>query len=122
MPDIRSKISALFATFFLEHLRAELKKAPNLLDHITTEGMPYREVASQLIETVKKEFVSVAESAPYNLFDQWTQVRDVPAYQETTFKLYNYCYLKRLLDLRDGTAASRSAMRQQIVTLLSTGK
>ncbi len=120
-PSIRSALSGLLAGHFLAHLEAESRKERGLLDHITTEGVPYRQIVNTTVERVRREFPA-APVAPYNLFERWVAARDVPSYAATTFKLYNYSFLDRLLDLRDGSTESEAQLRRRIATMLATGK
>ncbi len=119
---LRKALSTLFADFFLRHLRAELLKKESLVQFITKEGVPYGQIVHQMIHDLKAEFPECRGEVPYNLFEHWVSVRDVPAYEDSTFKLYGYLFWKRILDLRDGTPESRRAMTDQLVFLISTGK
>ncbi|MCE9501980.1 MAG: adenylate/guanylate cyclase domain-containing protein, partial [Leptospira sp.] len=130
MPDesislsrIRHSIALQFAVFFYRHLNAELTKKPELLNHITTEGVSFREITEKLILRFRNEFPEVLsmENPPYNLFERWVISRDVPPYEETTFKLYNHVFMARLVDLREGTNESRQHLQDTIIAMLNIG-
>ena len=119
--NLRTQIAFFFARFFCLHLNAELGKSDRLLNHITLEGIPYREVVYQMLQELEDQFPGVKPDAPYNLLERWVASRDVPPYQESTFRIYNRGYLARLIDLRDGNSASGEKMRERIRAMLSTG-
>lgn len=119
---LRARLSTLFADYFLVHLKAELAKKDSLVQFITKEGVPYGQIVQQMIDEVGRQFPECSGRVPYNLFEHWVSVRDVPSYADSTFKLYGYLFWKRILDLRDGTVDSRRAMTDQLLFLISTGK
>jgi len=80
--------------------------------------MPVREMTRGWIERVRQEFsIPADEELPTdNIFARWCDMNGKFQYHDSGFFGYNRIYLPRLLDLRDGTVASReqhyNAMRK----------
>jgi len=116
-PTVRQSVARLIATYFLVHLQAELQKPDSVLLEDYPE-MPVREMTRGWIERVRQEFsIPADEELPTdNIFARWCDMNGKFQYHDSGFFGYNRIYLPRLLDLRDGTVASReqhyNAMRK----------
>ncbi len=124
--ETRQRFALLFARFFDRHLRAELQKRPELVQLPTSRGGTFAEATAELTEELQREFPELAAAgpAPWNLFELWVSTRHdlgVPDYANTTFRLYNEFFFKRLLDLRDQSQTSQEAMRDQVRSFLGRG-
>ncbi|MCB1138861.1 MAG: adenylate/guanylate cyclase domain-containing protein [Leptospiraceae bacterium] len=118
---LREQTSRLLAEYFLVHLKAELSKADDLLNHITYEGISFRQLTEEMIKEVRQAFPGIDDPPVHrrNLFRSWWQrSRWGSQYDTSTFKLYNQLFLTRLYDLREGSRASREAMIQRMHEIL----
>lgn len=118
---LRKNLSHLLANYFRLHLKEELKKNETLLNHITLEGIPFRDLTEKMIEDLENDFPMLKNiSDPeLNIFrkwnERWKKYEDgVLDYTLSTYKLYNQIFYKRLLDLRDGNGESRDSFGQII--------
>ena len=105
---VRHAVSRVIASYFLLHLREEMKKTDEVLyeDH---PDLPIRDLTQQLVNRVRREF-PIPEDEPLpsdNLFKRWIELNGKWTYEEFGLYGYNQIYLYRLLDLRDGTAESQ---------------
>ena len=124
--SVRRQLSLLVARHFSVHLRAELKKPERLLNHITVEGIPFREATENLLAALEAEFpgdLSARDLPRVNIFERWWNgLRTAHRYEDSTFKLYNLSFLERIRDLRDGTDERRTAFAGRIADMLERGK
>lgn len=98
-------LAAVYARYFLRHLREELEKPAELLDRMTAEGRSFRATTEQLIGAVIREFpgLETAEAAPYNLFRRWSEMAPTPElYDQNT-------YIKRRKRSRSQREISRTS-------------
>jgi class 3 adenylate cyclase len=114
-PKVRQAVSQLIARYFLVHLEAELQK-PDAVLYEDYAHLPVREIFRDLIERTRREFQIAPEDAvpAENLFHTWSDLNDKFDYNEGAFVTYNIAYMARLLDLRDGTEASRAHQRAEM--------
>lgn len=123
MPQpLREQTSRLLAEYFLVHLKAELSKSEHLLNHITYEGISFRDLTNAMIEELKKAFPGLDEPAVHrrNLFRSWWErSRWGTDYFDSTFKLYNQLFLARLYHLKEGTRISRDRMIHRMHDILT---
>ena len=118
---LREKLSLLIANHFRFHLKEELKKSEKLMNHITLEGIPFRELTEKMIQDLEIDFPGLTKMTDpeFNFFRKWNHrwknyEAGVLDYELSTYKLYNQIYYKKLLDLRDGTEESRKIFGQKI--------
>lgn len=123
---LRKKLSLFLANYFRFHLREELKKSDTLLNHITLEGIPFRNLTEQMILDLEKDFPELQgmTDPEFNLFKKWNQrwrMNEVFVieYEQSSYKIYNQYYYIRLLDLRDGTSDSRKSLEEIVRAQLS---
>ncbi len=112
--QVRQTLAREIARFFLAHLRAELAKPDDLTRMITWEGVSFGALTADMIQELVTLFPGLDREGepPYNLFRRWWHARRPPVpYPRTTFKLYNRTFLQRVIDLREGTRASRQTLR-----------
>ncbi|MBP7283499.1 MAG: hypothetical protein KBA66_18080 [Leptospiraceae bacterium] len=96
---LRKQVSTLLARYFRLHLKDELKKTNDLLNVITLEGIPFRELTEKMLFDLEKDFPELKDSGDpeFNLFRKWNhkwkifEVR-VLDYEKSTYKLYNQIY------------------------------
>ncbi len=123
---LRKNLSLLIANFFRLHLKEELNKSEALLNHITLEGIPFRELTQKMIQDLEMDFPELKgiTDPDFNLFRKWNQrwkknENLVIEYDDSTYKIYNQYYYIRLLDFRDGTEESRSRLGLTVKNQLS---
>jgi class 3 adenylate cyclase len=126
---LRKNLSLLIANYFRLHLKEELKKNETLLNHITLEGIPFRELTEKMIEDLENDFPELKSMNPpeFNLFRKWNakwRIKEaiVIEYENSSYKIYNQYYYIRLLDLRDGTEESQKALAEIVKAQLSKTK
>ena len=123
--EIREKLARITARFFLLHLKAELTKPKSLAEHVTLEGITFRELTERMIAALCDTYPQLEEDppAPYNLFERWWNAMSVPVdYSQTTFKLYNQTFFVRLQDIREGSRKSKARLRAQVQDMLGKSK
>jgi class 3 adenylate cyclase len=114
-PEVRHAVSQLVARYYLIHLEAELQK-PDAVLYEDYPHLPVREILRDLVERTRREFQIAPEDAvpAENLFHAWSDLNDKFDYNEGAFVTYDIAYIARLLDLRDGTEASRAHQRAEM--------
>ncbi|MBS0660852.1 MAG: adenylate/guanylate cyclase domain-containing protein [Verrucomicrobia bacterium] len=110
-PSLRPAVARLLARHFLVHLRTEVQKPDEVLHEVFTDW-PVRRILHDLIEGVQAEFgLTPDDPLPdINIIEIWTDRSGNFAYADSAFVTYNAFFFQRLLDLRDGTAESRTRM------------
>ncbi len=123
---LRKKLSLLIANYFRLHLKEELNKSEALLNHITLEGIPFRDLTEKMIQDLEIDFPDLKNlsNPEFNLFRKWNskwRIKEalVIEYQNSSYKIYNQYYYIRLLDLRDGTNDSRKSLEEIVKAQLS---
>jgi class 3 adenylate cyclase len=103
----RQAVARLIATYFLLHLREEMRK-PDEVIYEDYPDLPIREITQTWVERIRHEFaIGEDEKLPEeNLFKRWTKINGKFDYEDSGLFGYNQIYLFRLLDLRDGTPES----------------
>jgi len=121
---LRAQLASLFAWYFYRHLQAELRKSEDLLQRITTEGDTFARNTTALLADLVSEFPDSAKTpeAPFNFTEKWTSI-SFPGmdYSKSTYKAFNHVHFAKLIDLREGTAESRSALKQKLNQMILTG-
>ncbi|MCB1166638.1 MAG: hypothetical protein KDK33_10810, partial [Leptospiraceae bacterium] len=120
LDPIRQSAALILARYFLLHLREELKKDSSLVEHITMEGISFRELTESMIAELLEHFPDLeSEEAEFNLFKRWWKRTDPPVkYRKSTFKMYNQVFLHRILDLKYGDSMHRSALFKRLASVL----
>jgi class 3 adenylate cyclase len=115
LASTRQAVSRLVARYFLVHLAAELNKSDTIL-YEDYPHLPVRKLFEDLVERTRREFgITPEEPVPAeNLFRTWSDINGKFVYEEGAFVTYNIAYIARLLDLRDGTPASRDHLRAEM--------
>jgi class 3 adenylate cyclase len=106
-PEVRWAVARLFARHFLTHLKAELRK-PDTVEQWDYDELPAREATEAICAQVRDEF-SIADDEPLpeqNLIKIWIGLEVGHDYESLSFVGYSHVFLRRLLDLRDGTPES----------------
>lgn len=123
---LRRKLALLTANCFRLHLKDELKKSDALLNHITLEGIPFRNLTEKMLADLETDFPELKDipDPEFNLFRKWNQRWKqneslVIDYDQSTYKIYNQYYYIRLLDLRNGTEKSRAGLGETVKSQLS---
>jgi len=109
--ETRHAVARLLAGYFIVHLEAELKKPDSVLLEVHKDK-PVRQMLTDLLQRVHGEF-HISESDPLpaeNLFQRWCEINGRWDYNESAFIAYNMVFIKRLIDLRDGTEESRDQL------------
>jgi class 3 adenylate cyclase len=121
---LRNELSTLLASYFILHLREELKKSKSLVEAITKEGMSFQDFTKNFLKTVQLEFPeAILIKTKLNLFKEWHEKRhNLKSYEDTTFKMFSQVFYSRLLDFKYGTIEKRSIMKEHINLLLGVGK
>jgi class 3 adenylate cyclase len=122
---LRNKLSLLLAQHFRRHLEEELEKSIDLVNLITTEGIPFRDVTQSLLEKLEIEFPELKNlpSPTYNLFYRWNaegiKVNSlIKPYPKTTFKLFNQRFFVRLKDIKYNSKEVRRELKETLENLL----
>ena len=123
---LRRQISITLARYFRLHLKEELNKSEDLLNLITLEGIPFRELTATMCANLEIDFPELRALADpeFNLFRKWnskwkTNESKVLDYEKSTYKLYNQIYYERILDLSKGTKESRLKLEEKLKSQLS---
>ncbi len=123
---LRKQLSLLIANYFRLHLKEELMKSEKLMNHITLEGIPFRDLTEKMIEDLEIDFPDLKNTPlpEFNLFKRWNskwRIKEslVIEYENSSYKIYNQYYYVRLLDLRDGTDDSRNRLAEIVKAQLS---
>jgi class 3 adenylate cyclase len=106
-PELRMAVARLFARHFVVHLSAELQKPDDILQQDYAD-VPSRVMTEALLVRVRAEFAVPEEEAlpDCNLFKIWVELEGKYKYKDIAFIGYSHIFFHRLLDVRDGTAAS----------------
>ena len=122
---LRNKLSLLLAQHFRRHLLEEMAKSNDLLNLITTEGLPFKEVTRLLLEKLETEFPELKNlpPSPYNLFFRWNaeglKINPlIKPYPETTYKLFNQRFFVRLKDIKYNSKEVREQIKSTLEELL----
>lgn len=119
--EIRYELARELARYLLLHLQEELKKPPGVSDYIAIEGVSFRKITKDMIDTLRKEFPDISPKPPYfNLFKHWwiaTQAElnlsgNLNSYYEATFKSQNQIFSLRSWTLRKTILFSERNMRR----------
>lgn len=99
----RQIITHEIARYFYFHLRCELDKQSQYIDHVQFDGKTPRQINEELVRRLLEEFPDIerAQPAPYNFIERWNQLNQVGVkYRTFSFEAYNIVFLERILRLK----------------------
>ncbi|MCB1308246.1 MAG: adenylate/guanylate cyclase domain-containing protein [Leptospiraceae bacterium] len=129
--SIRSLLALELGRFFLLHLQTELAKVrPGSNDsatpgHTEQTEPAFHDSTTRMMADLHAALPELKQAppAPYNMWRRWwDSMRQGRAYADMTFRLYNQAFYYRLLDIRDGTAASREKMESVFTGILNQAR
>ncbi|MBK6608497.1 MAG: adenylate/guanylate cyclase domain-containing protein [Leptospiraceae bacterium] len=121
--EIRYELARELARYLLLHLQEELKKPPGVSDYIAIEGVSFRKITKDMIDTLRKEFPDISPKPPYfNLFKHWwiaTQAElnlsgNLNSYYEATFKSQNQIFFFKVLDIKKNDSLLRKKYEENM--------
>ncbi|MCE9499401.1 MAG: adenylate/guanylate cyclase domain-containing protein [Leptospira sp.] len=127
--DLRHRLAFELARYFLLHLREELKKPANVSDYITIEGVSFRKITEDMIESLNRQFPELekSEQPKLNIFRKWWSERDRTFFQNptsdydgTTFKNSNQAFLFKILDIKYRNPEFRKKFEENMQKTSST--
>ena len=106
--SVRRPVARLLATYFLLHLREEMRK-PDAVIYEVYPDLPIRDLTQTMVADIRREFaIGEDEKLPAdNIFKRWCQINGKFDYEDSAFSATTRFSIPRLLDLRDGTTESR---------------
>ena len=106
--SVRRSVARLLATYFLLHLREEMRK-PDAVIYEVYPDLPIRDLTQTMVADLRREFaIGEEEKLPEeNIFERWCQINGKFDYADSGLFGYNQIFYPRLLDLRDATTESR---------------
>lgn len=133
--EVRYALAKELAKYFLFHLREELKKPAQVSDYVTIEGVSFKKITEDMIDSIRREFPDLKNTPPlFNLFNAWwkqtsedLKLEGTPkTYYESTFKSQNQIFFFKILDIKRKDSLLRKKyednMEYSIKALRSKGR
>ena len=118
-PEHREQAARELARCHRLHLLEELRKAPDLLEAVTVEGITFAEHTRGQLDELDELFPGIAvEPGSINLMQAWYDTYILAerkiTYADTSFKLMNVLFMERIRYVRDLTETARERFAEVV--------